>query len=103
MAIDVTATVRLRNTTSRRRNATMSMTPIAYGARPVSTDVRSRFCAAGPPTRAAGTEAWSALRRWFTRDAVFELSTGVDPITRTTRRPVAAGGVTTRASTTPAC
>ena len=52
--IDVIATTRLRNTMSSSRNATIRMRPIAYGARPVSTAVRSRFCAAGPPTLARG-------------------------------------------------
>ena len=52
--IDVIATTRLRNTMSSSRNATIRMSPIAYGARPVSTAVRSRFCAAGPPTLRAG-------------------------------------------------
>ena len=35
---------------------------MAMGARPVSTSVRSWFCAAGPPTRAVGTAAPSADR-----------------------------------------
>ncbi len=69
----------------------------------MSTEVRSAFCAAGPPTRAPGTAAASRSRRWWTSVAVRESSTGVDPVTRTTVRPDAAVEVTTRASTTPAC
>ena len=70
----------------------MRMTPIAYGARPVSTAVRSRFCAAGPPTCAPGTALARRERNVFTSVAVRESSTAVEPVTRTTTRPVAAGG-----------
>src|SRR5262249_11006667 len=97
----VSATTRLRNTTSSSTNATRRMSPIAYGARPVSTDVRSRFCAAGPPTRASGTAEVRRARSVSTTVAVCASSTDVEPETRTTTRPVGAGGVTTRASTTP--
>ena len=67
----------------------------------MSTAVRSRFCAAGPPTCAAGTALERRERNVFTSVAVRESSTAVEPVTRTTTRPVAAGAVTTRASTTP--
>ena len=48
-----------------------------------------------------GTALERRERNVFTSVAVRESSTAVEPVTRTTTRPVAAGAVTTRASTTP--
>ncbi len=93
--------VRLRNTTSSSTNATIMINPMASGALPVSTAVRSVFCAAGPPTRAAGTAVARLERRRRTRLEVAGLSTAVRGVTRMATRPVAAGGAATWAATTP--
>ena len=71
------------------------MSPMASGARPVRTSVRSWFWAAGPPTAASGTcvadgrcGVGRPCRRWP------ESSTAVAGVTRTTVRPTAAGSAT---------
>ncbi len=95
-----TATTRLRNTTSSSRKATSRISPIASGALPVRVSERSWFWAAGPPTLADGAASAITALRSCTIAAVASSSTAVEPVTRTTVRPLAAGSATIRASTT---